>query len=90
MEFEWDDNKAASNEAKHGVSFEEAKQVFCDVHAVILSDDEHSWNEQRMKIIGATSNRLLVVVYVEIVEDLIHIITAFEAGKREKRLYYEN
>jgi len=76
MEFEWDDNKAASNEAKHGVSFEEAKQVFYDAHAVILPDEEHSWNEQRMRIIGATRNRLLVVVYVEIVEDLIRIITA--------------
>ena len=90
MEFEWDDNKAAANEAKHGVSFDEAKQVFYDAHAVIIPDEEHSWSEQRMKIIGATQNRLLVVVYVEVVEDLIHIITAFEAGKREKRLYYEN
>lgn len=60
MRFEWDESKAASNEAKRGISFEEAKQVFYDAHAVIL------------------------------VEDLIHIITAFEAGKREKRLYYEN
>ncbi len=90
MRFEWDENKAASNEAKHGVSFEEAKRVFYDAHAVILFDEEHSWNEQRMKIIGAINSRLLVVIYVEIVEDLIRIITAFEAGTREKRLYYED
>ncbi len=28
MEFEWDQNKAASNLRKHGVSFEEAASVF--------------------------------------------------------------
>jgi hypothetical protein len=30
MKFEWDANKAVSNLAKHGVSFEEAKTVFDD------------------------------------------------------------
>jgi hypothetical protein len=90
MEFEWDENKAADNEVNHGVSFEEAKQAFYDPYATILPDAEHSWDEQRMRVIGASGRRLLVVVYVEVVEDLIHIITAREAGKREKRLYYEN
>lgn len=90
MEFEWDYNKSAANETKHGVSFEEATQVFFDPHAIILSDDEHSWDEKRMRIIGATHRRLLVVVYVEIIDDLIRIVSAFEAGSREKRLYYED
>lgn len=43
-----------------------------------------------MKIIGASKSRLLVVIYVEVVEDTVRIITAWEAGKKEKRLYYEN
>ncbi len=30
MEFEWDEEKAPVNLAKHGVSFEEAKTVFDD------------------------------------------------------------
>ncbi len=29
-EFEWDENKAQSNIQKHGVSFEEATEVFFD------------------------------------------------------------
>ena len=89
MEFVWDDNKAAENEAKHGVNFEEAKEAFFDPYAVHVPDEEHSWDEQRLKIVGASRNKLLVVAYVELVEDLIRIITAREAGKREKRLYYE-
>lgn len=90
MEFKWDENKAATNEADHGVSFEEAKEAFLDPYAVIAPDDEHSWEEQRFRIIGATSKKLLIVIYVELAEELFGIITAREAGKREKRLYYEN
>ena len=30
MEFEWDENKAAANLSKHGVTFDEAKTVFED------------------------------------------------------------
>lgn len=30
MEFEWDENKAAANIQKHGVTFEEAAEVFLD------------------------------------------------------------
>lgn len=90
MEFIWDDNKAAASEPDHDVSFEEAKEAFFDPYAVIVPDDEHSWDEKRLKIVGASRNKLLVVVYVELIEDLIRIITVREAGKREKRLYYEN
>ena len=28
MVFEWDENKAATNLAKHGISFDEAKTIF--------------------------------------------------------------
>jgi uncharacterized protein len=30
LRFEWDEEKASSNERKHGVSFQEAKTVFND------------------------------------------------------------
>jgi uncharacterized DUF497 family protein len=38
VEFEWDDEKAASNRMKHGVSFEEAMTVFGDPLAAIFDD----------------------------------------------------
>ena len=34
LQFEWDDDKAASNLEKHGVSFEEAATVFRDPFAM--------------------------------------------------------
>jgi len=36
LQFEWDAGTAKSNEAKHGVSFEEATMVFADPLARIL------------------------------------------------------
>ena len=40
--FEWDAFKAASNERKHGVTFEEAKSVFYDDFAIQFFDDQNS------------------------------------------------
>lgn len=89
MFFDWDPKKAAINKAKHGVDFEEAKEVFYDPNATILPNETNSWDEERMKIIGASSNRLLLVVFVEKVEDSFRIISAREPNKNEKRIYYE-
>jgi len=52
VEFDWDDAKAASNLAKHGVSFEEALTVFDDPLAAIFEDEGHSTGEDREIIIG--------------------------------------
>jgi uncharacterized DUF497 family protein len=43
--FEWDSSKAASNAKKHGVSFEEARTVFYDEHALLIPDPDHSTTE---------------------------------------------
>jgi hypothetical protein len=47
ISFEWDSKKAASNAAKHGVSFDEAQTVFSDPHALVISDPDHSIVENR-------------------------------------------
>ena len=52
IKFEWDQNKAASNLLKHGVSFDEAKTVFNDPIYVDFYDPDHSYNEHRYIIIG--------------------------------------
>ena len=52
MRFDWDEQKAASNLAKHNVSFEEAATVFGDPLSDTFDDPDHSANEQRFLIIG--------------------------------------
>ena len=40
MDFEWDDAKAARNAAKHGVSFEIAREAFDDPNSIEEADPE--------------------------------------------------
>lgn len=66
MEFEWNEEKAASNLLKHKVSFEEAKTVFDDPLYVDFYDPDHSYDEDRYIIIGESQQaRLLLVSYTE-------------------------
>jgi uncharacterized DUF497 family protein len=89
--FEWDDQKAASNDTKHGVSFDEASTVFANPLAAIFNDEAHSDNEMREVIIGhSAKGRLLIVVFTERAEGVVRIISARQATKRERHDYEEN
>ena len=89
--FEWDPKKAASNAAKHGVSFEEAKTVFYDEDALVIPDPEHSLDEERFIIMGRSSKpRILVVVHCfRKTGSSIRIISARRAGTKELQPYME-
>ena len=87
MRFEWDDEKAISNLEKHGVSFGEATEVFYDPNALEGYDTEHSTNEDRFFIIGLSSRRLLYVVYAEREGDVVRIISARRAVRKEQEDY---
>jgi uncharacterized protein len=90
LDFEWDEDKAASNQKKHQVSFEEAATVFADPLAVIFDDEVHSEEEQREIIVGHSGvNRLLLVCFTERAGAL-RIISARRATRRERRDYEEN
>ncbi len=90
LQFEWDEDKAASNIRKHGVSFDEASTVFADPLAVIFDDEEHSDDEIREIIIGHTvTQKLVLASFAERGEDWIRIISARKATKRERKDYEE-
>lgn len=64
IEFQWDPKKNALNEKKHGITFEEAKTVFTDQYARIISDPDHSETEDRFILLGTSiHSRLLVVCH---------------------------
>ena len=87
MRFEWDDQKAVENLAKHGVSFGESTEVFYDPNALEDYDPGHSVGEDRFVIIGLSSRRLLYVVYAERAADLVRIISARKANQAQKEIY---
>jgi hypothetical protein len=87
-DFEWDDAKAASNLAKHKVSFEAARQAFRDVFAVEREDTTERHDELRFTLLGMVDGRILFVAYT-MRGDRIRIISAREAQPYERRLYHE-
>jgi len=87
-EFEWDTNKALSNIDKHGVTFEEAAEVFLD--PFYQSGDATVNEEIRDFIIGySLMQRLLLVVYVDRGQRS-RIISARPATRNERKLYESN
>lgn len=87
MLFEWNPEKAASNLAKHDVSFEEAVSVLGDPFATTVSDLYHSVDEQRFLTTGLSNQRRVVIVWHTDHGEAIRIIGAREATPRERRTY---
>ena len=90
MEFEWDPGKAALNEQKHGLSFDEARTLFLGTADYLeIYDRQHSLDEDRYIAIGPIDRGLICVVYVERFEDRIRLISARFATPRERGLFAE-
>lgn len=90
IRFEWNDKKNAANKRKHGVSFEEAQAVFLDENAVRFFDPDHSEDEDRFIMLGMSFKlRILVVCHCfREHDDIIRIISARKADKREEKSYW--
>jgi uncharacterized DUF497 family protein len=88
VEVTWDPSKDAANRKKHGVSFEEASEVFTSgVPYLVLFDEAHSADEDRFWAIGPIKRGLVLVVHTEEDEDSVRIISARWASKRERSLF---
>jgi uncharacterized DUF497 family protein len=89
LQFQWDENKAAENFKKHGISFQEAESVFYDEKAVEFYDDQHSAWEDRFLLLGLSANlRLLLVCRCFKENDsIIRIISARKATRNEAKFY---
>ena len=94
MVFEWDDNKAAANIAKHGVAFELAEEVWHDPAHIIVFD-RHENSEERWHAIGLVRAVLILTVvhtYPKMDEDQddderLRIVSARKATKDERKRY---
>lgn len=88
VQFEWDGVKESTNRRKHGISFEEAIEVFEDPLALVQVDSAHP---DRMQLLGESRRaRILFVVYIKRLDgDFIRIISARKATAHERRSYAE-
>ncbi|MGD0139155.1 MAG: BrnT family toxin [Tepidisphaeraceae bacterium] len=95
MRFHWDRIKAAENQRKHRVAFEEACTIFSDASILTVHDEKHSWQEDRGASMGMSiTGRILVVIHSwpepdESGEEVVRIISARRANEHEQVTYLE-
>ena len=85
----WNDEKARINPQKHdGVTFQQAVEAFFDPLLVVVDASRN--DEARDAIIGLDRRwNLLYVVFIERGDDMIRIVSACRATRKERE-YYEN
>ncbi len=83
--FEWDPDKDAENQRKHGVGFYLAQQAFLDTKRVIARDLAHSGKEERFYCFGAVGDGILTVRFTY----RSRVIRIIGAGywRKGKRIY---
>ena len=84
IEFEWDELKNISNQDKHGVSFEEAMQIWNDDDIYIVP--AYRRGEKRYIALGKLYVSVFLVVHTKRGET-IRIISARLATKKEREEY---
>lgn len=87
--FEWHEDKAKSNEAKQGVSFEEARTIFNDPNLLTFEDLDHSDHEARYLSLGISwRGRLWIAAFTE-TNEAYRLISCRKATARERKTYEE-
>ncbi len=91
MRFDWDKSKNEANIKKHGISFEEAKEIFFDPLHISILDERFNYFEERWITIGESKkNKLIVTANLTFDEnggEVIRIISAREATAKERKQY---
>jgi len=91
MKYEWNEEKNILNQEKHGISFEEAKEVFEDALQISKLDHRFNYFEERWVTVGSTTkNKILVVAnlfFTENGDEIIRIISARKTNKKEREFY---
>jgi uncharacterized DUF497 family protein len=94
IRFEWDEAKNLANQRKHGISFEQAIEVFDDpLYLQILERIENG--EERWQTFGLIDNLLLLMVAHTVLEEwdcgrlteVFEVISARYADRNERRIY---
>src|ERR1017187_4973311 len=83
MKYEWDEAKNRKNLAKHGLSFEDAEQVFSGP-CVTFEDDRFAYGEDRLITLGLLAGRLVVTAHAPRHEGT-RIISMRKGNRREQK-----
>ena len=86
MKFIWARRKNEANIKKHELDFADAYKVFESPMLVGL-DDREDYGEDRWLGVGLMENRVVVIVFTEIDEDTIRVISFRKATTNERKRY---
>lgn len=86
--YEWDPEKAAANQRKHGVDFAHAVGVFDDDRALTIRDLD-SDREDRFVAVGMDREARILVVVFTLRGERVRVISARKANSWERRQYEE-
>lgn len=87
MDFEWDESKARKNERKHGITFQEATEVFGDDLSSCVRDPDHSHDEDRYLLFGLSARGNHLVVSFTERPNAIRIISSRSMTPAERNAY---
>lgn len=88
-DFEWDEQKNKSNQQKHGISFERAKDAFDDEDAIIYPGHTKG-GENRFLLVGKVLGKFIISVVFTARRQINRIISARQAKKEEIKDYLSN
>jgi uncharacterized protein len=83
--FEYDEYKSKSNKQKHGIDFEEAKNLWKNPNALIIPAKIME-TESRFAIISKIESKCYVGIFTKRVQ-IIRIISVRRCRKNEEKLY---
>jgi hypothetical protein len=91
VEITWDPAKSRKNLRKHGVSFEEASELFtCQEDYLEIFDDAHSEVEDRFIAIGPIKRGLVLIVYAARDDETIRLVSARWASAPERSMFLKS
>jgi len=83
--YEWDASKNEDNLLKHGLSFEDAHEVFSGP-CLTFEDTRFEYDEERFITLGYLEGRLVVIAHTPR-EESTRIVSMRKANNRERRHY---
>jgi hypothetical protein len=86
MKFKWDEQKNQANIKKHELDFADAHKVF-DQPSLVNLDDREDYGENRWIAIGLLNGRMVVIVFTELDEETIRVISFRKATNDERKRY---
>ncbi|MEK6747218.1 MAG: BrnT family toxin [Pseudomonadota bacterium] len=87
ISFEWDDFNQHKSWKKHGISKQEAEQIFMCSPLLILDDERHSYYEARYHALGKTQENKKLFISFTVRANKVRIISARAMSRTERRIY---